>query len=126
MTITAYVDEILRIANHFFSKYRIQSFDKDLRLTSNDLSNLSTIQHAIQIRFSHIKEMDGTGNSDNKIIKLVKEYINAHLQHQVTLAEAAGHVHFNPTYFSEYFKEKTGETFMQYITRIKIKERKPC
>ncbi|MBW7452544.1 response regulator [Paenibacillus sepulcri] len=124
MTITEYVDEILRITNHFFSKYRIQGFDKDLPITSNDLSNLSHIRHAIQIRFSYIKQIEGNEKGDHKIIKLVKEFINTHLQKQLTLAEVADYVHFNPTYFSEYFKEKSGETFIQYVTRIKIEKAK--
>ncbi|MBO7745735.1 response regulator [Paenibacillus sp. MWE-103] len=124
MTMTAYVDEIRRIANHFFSKHRIHGFDKDVLLTSNDVSNLSAIQHAIRIRFTLIKGVEEKETNNLKIIRLVKDYIKTHLQHPLTLAEVADYVHFNPTYFSEYFKEKSGETFIHYVTRMKIEQAK--
>lgn len=61
---------------------------------------------------------------DGKIIQLAKAYIDKHLQSSLTLTEVANHVHFNPTYFSEYFKDKCGETFSQYVLRIKMEKAK--
>ncbi|WP_339319175.1 response regulator [Paenibacillus sp. FSL R10-2734] len=124
ITFTGYVDEIVRITSFFFSKHRIVGFDKELRFSSNDLCNLSNLQHAVKIRMAHIREQGEDINSDSVIIKKVKEHINEHLQDQLTLTGVAEFVHFNPTYFSEYFKEKSGETFIQYVTRVKIEKAK--
>ncbi|ANS74675.1 hypothetical protein AWM70_08815 [Paenibacillus yonginensis] len=124
MTITQYVDEVVRIVNYFFGRYRLYGFDKDIRISSNDLSNLSNIRHAIHLRFTYVRDFGPNELSDNKTIKLAKEYIADHLYDSLTLAEVADYVHFNPTYFSEYFKEKSGETFIQYVTRMKIEKAK--
>jgi two-component system response regulator YesN len=117
-----YVDEVIRIANQFFAQNGIHAFDKDLSLSSNDVSNLANIQHAIHLRLSHMRERINV--EEDKIIKLAKEYIEAHMEHPLSLHEVANVVHFNPTYFSEYFKEKSGETFSQYVTRTKIEKAK--
>jgi Response regulator containing CheY-like receiver domain and AraC-type DNA-binding domain len=124
MPLTQYVDEIIRISNHFFSKYRLFGFDKELNMSSNDLSNLANIRHAIHLRFTYMKESETEMKGGNKTIKLAKAYIESHLHQSLTLAEVAEFVHFNPTYFSEYFKEKSGETFMQFVTRMKIEKAK--
>jgi len=124
MAMTEYVDEIVRIASHFFSKYRVYGFARDVRFSSNDLSNFANVLHAIRIRLAQVKEAEEAGKSGNKIIRLAKDYINSHLQRPLTLAEVADYVHFNPTYFSEYFKEKSGETFMGYVTRMKLEKAK--
>jgi two-component system response regulator YesN len=123
LTKAEYVDEVLRIANCFFGKYRMYGFDKDLALSTNDVSNLEHIRHAIAVRLAYLKEREGA-EKNNKIIQMAKAYIESHIDRQLTLAEVAGHVHFNPTYFSEYFKEKCGETFIQYVTRVKIEKAK--
>ena len=60
----------------------------------------------------------------NKIIRMAKDYIEQHLDDGPSLIDVANHVHFNPTYFSEYFKEKCGETFSQYVMRVKIEKAK--
>ncbi|WP_274652045.1 response regulator transcription factor [Paenibacillus humicola] len=117
------VDEIVRVAANFFGKNRLPGFEKEISLSSNDLSNLETVKHAIRIRLAHLKAI-GEAEDGNKIVKKVKAFIDQNIQHQLTLAEAAEQVHFNPTYFSEYFKEKSGETFMQYVTRVKIEKAK--
>ncbi|WP_371374635.1 response regulator [Sporomusa aerivorans] len=43
---------------------------------------------------------------------------------QVTLAEAAKHVHMNPSYLSQLFKQQTGTNFIEYITRLRLREAK--
>ena len=44
-------------------------------------------------------------------IRLAIEYMKKHYADKITLDEVASHSGFNPTYFSEKFKEKTGKNF---------------
>jgi len=123
MTIQEYVDEVVRIANSFFAKHRIHGFGKDVALSANEMSNLANVEHAILIRVSYLR--DELQPANDKTIASAKAYIDRHLEnHALTLTEVANHVHFNPTYFSEYFKEKCGETFSQYVLRRKIEKAK--
>ncbi|GGG27009.1 response regulator transcription factor [Paenibacillus abyssi] len=123
ITMKEYVDEIIRITNRFFTKNRIHGFDKEVAMSSNEISNLANLQHAIQIRLAYLRDEIHAGN--DKIIAMAKEYIDRHLErHALSLTEVANHVHFNPTYFSEYFKVRCGETFSQYVMRRKIEKAK--
>ncbi|MFS0724297.1 helix-turn-helix domain-containing protein [Paenibacillus sp. 1P07SE] len=54
------------------------------------------------------------------IIAEVKEYVNAHYNEQITLAELSARFFISPYYLSQFFKQKTGETYVNYLTRIRI------
>ncbi|WP_245948094.1 response regulator transcription factor [Paenibacillus sambharensis] len=43
-------------------------------------------------------------------------------QSPLTMAEAAASVHLNPSYFCKLFKQKTGRTFTDYMTEMKVAE----
>jgi two-component system, response regulator YesN len=51
-------------------------------------------------------------------------YVSLHLDQKIGLDEVAGHLHLNSSYFSRLFKRETGETFIEYITRIKMERAK--
>ncbi|MWV43386.1 response regulator [Paenibacillus sp. HJL G12] len=52
------------------------------------------------------------------------QYVDEHLQESVSLRETAEHLHMNASYFSVHFKEQTGLTFSDYITRSRIQRAK--
>ncbi|KYG35265.1 response regulator transcription factor [Alkalihalobacillus trypoxylicola] len=53
-------------------------------------------------------------------ITIVKEWVRNHLGDNITIEKLARQVYMNPTYFCEYFKAQTGETALDYITRMRI------
>ncbi len=57
-------------------------------------------------------------------VEQVLKYIESLPPGQVTLAEAAKHVHMNPSYLSQLFKQQTGTNFIDYVTQIRLKEAK--
>ncbi|MCR8658819.1 AraC family transcriptional regulator [Paenibacillus endoradicis] len=48
------------------------------------------------------------------------QYIEKNYERELSLEETAEHVHLNPYYFSKVFKQQTGETFIDYVTNIRI------
>jgi len=52
------------------------------------------------------------------------QYINDNYKNILTLESAASVAFLSPTHFSRLFKEQTGESFIQYITRRRIAEAK--
>lgn len=58
------------------------------------------------------------------MIDAALSYIARNYQRELLLEEVAEHVHLNPYYFSKVFKQQTGETFIDYITRIRIEKAK--
>lgn len=55
-------------------------------------------------------------------ITMAKNWIAKNLHQNITIQKIASQVYMNPTYFCEYFKAQTGETVLDYVTRIRIEE----
>lgn len=61
--------------------------------------------------------------SNEYVIKAV-QYIDGHISNVLTIKEVAQQVHLNPSYFSVLFKEEAGLTFIDYVTRLRMKKAK--
>lgn len=61
---------------------------------------------------------------DTRPIRISKKYIQEHYMNSITLEEVSGIAGFNPTYFSSIFKKETGDTFLEYLTRIRMEKAK--
>lgn len=49
-----------------------------------------------------------------------KEYIQEHYSHDCSLEDVARYVNLVPSYFSRLFKIESGETFLEYLTQIRM------
>jgi len=58
-----------------------------------------------------------------EIVKAQK-YVQVHLDKKISLEEVADHLHLNPAYFSRLYKKETQESFITYVTRIKMEKAK--
>ncbi|CAH1199073.1 helix-turn-helix domain-containing protein [Paenibacillus sp. JJ-223] len=54
------------------------------------------------------------------MITEMQEYIAEHYNQPLGLAELAARFYMNPYYLSQFFKQKTGETYLNFLTRIRI------
>jgi YesN/AraC family two-component response regulator len=57
-------------------------------------------------------------------IENVIKYINEHYNENLTLQKLSEVVYMHPTYLSKLFKEKTGETFLEYLTKVRVDKAK--
>ncbi|MCK0473204.1 helix-turn-helix domain-containing protein [Halalkalibacter sp. APA_J-10(15)] len=60
--------------------------------------------------------------SGNEEIIKAKKYVYSHFNNKITLKDMSSHLHLNPSYFSRLFKQETGETFIEFVTRIKMEK----
>lgn len=58
----------------------------------------------------------------NDIMKKALEFIDSHYKDFVTLETVSAHVSMNPGYFSTYFKNQTGEKFIDYLVKLRIEK----
>ncbi|MBK8049377.1 MAG: response regulator [Anaerolineales bacterium] len=55
------------------------------------------------------------------VVQRATEYIDLHYTDPaLSLSEVATHVHLSPSHFSNVFSNETGETFKEYLTRVRI------
>lgn len=65
--------------------------------------------------------VDGAaGPSVRDEVRRALRYIHLHYRESISLAEAAAQLHLSPGYFSEKFKDWTGETFSAYVQRLRV------
>lgn len=57
--------------------------------------------------------------NDERILTIVR-YINDHIHEDISLADLAKLVHFNPNYFVKYFKRITGKPPMEFMLNSRI------
>jgi len=55
-------------------------------------------------------------------VERVKDWIRLHLSESLTIQAIAAQIPMNPTYFSEWFKAHTGETVLDFVTRLRMEE----
>ncbi len=68
----------------------------------------------------NIKNQLKTKHSVQKAIN----YIREHCQEEISLTTVAEYVRLNPTYFSRFFKEETGCSFVEYLKKLRIEKAK--
>lgn len=59
-----------------------------------------------------------------RVLDRAKAYIQEHYRRDISMEQAAEHVNLSPYYFSKLFKEQTGETFIDYVTGLRIERAK--
>ncbi len=63
-------------------------------------------------------------NHKDGIIAGAKAYINSHIHQKIPAEEVAAEVNLSPSYFTVYFKAKTGINFRNYVLNMKMEEAK--
>ena len=61
---------------------------------------------------------------DGSIIRKAKQYIDEYYSERITLEKLSQFVFVHPIYLSKLFKDKTGENFIDYLTRVRIENSK--
>ncbi len=95
-----------------------QGFDSMLELMSilHDLSTSRNMRMLSDASFNNIE----TNNYNSRRIEKTMEHINKNFDKQVTLKEVAKLVNMTEVSFSRFFKQRTGNTFIDSITDVRL------
>ncbi|RTE06673.1 response regulator [Paenibacillus whitsoniae] len=58
------------------------------------------------------------------VIAEIKDYVAAHYSESISLAELSARFFLNPYYLSQLFKQKTGDTYLNYLAQIRVNKSK--
>jgi two-component system response regulator YesN len=92
----------------------------------NELHSLDQIKAWIINLFAdYINEIKSSSKyKKDPIIEKAKAYISQNIFKKLKADEVAAHVNLSENYFTVYFKEKTHENFLNYITNLKMEHAK--
>lgn len=62
--------------------------------------------------------------SGEKAIEVALHYIKEHFYEELSLERIASVVFLNPAYFSQLFKQKTGQGYKDYVTSLRLEQAK--
>ena len=68
-------------------------------------------------------EVSTVDTNAHKLAQAV-HYIDGHYHKDISRDDVAAHIHLNPCYFSQFFKQQMGESFVEYLRRIRIERAK--
>lgn len=85
-------------------------------------------------RVQHIHDVPLTANTEQisslvtekrqSMIEQVEAFLHENYHRDLSLEEVAESVHLTPHYFSKLFKKQTGQTFIDYVTTLRIEKAK--
>lgn len=93
------------------------------------LYNMPNLNHLTQYLTEQIEiymeeYRKSRANEDSRPVREAMQYIQAHYSEKIQLEELAARFYFTPSYFSELFKKKTGKTFTDYLTEVRMNNAK--
>jgi two-component system response regulator YesN len=59
-----------------------------------------------------------------RIVETARQYIDKHYSEELTLHKVADVIHISPNYFSSLFSSETGQSFLEYVTSLRIEKAK--
>ena len=100
-----------------------------LEMNEKLISSILLAKDETEISFKLYENMDifteslfFLSDKNNSMIREAVEYIASHYDQEITLAEVAEQTHLNPSYLSTLFRQVTGQTFKEYLNRVRIQE----
>lgn len=102
-----------------------------LKFTEHDIfhqietaPSLSILEKELFASLNHLVEtvLSGLPDKDDHIIEKAKRYIEENYNDYITLEDIAAHVYLNKSYFSTFFKKKTGLTYRDYLQNYRIQK----
>ncbi|SDO12300.1 response regulator transcription factor [Alkalicoccus daliensis] len=70
------------------------------------------------------QRLDQLEDIHHNVIKATLQYLEENYQNDITLESAARQAHLTPSYLSKIVKERTGVTFIDHLTRLRISKAK--
>ncbi|MBE1442048.1 response regulator transcription factor [Paenibacillus sp. OAS669] len=112
----------LQSLQYFRSTYEVDVLHKEIL----EIDSLFELEQWLVEHFQSVIALAVDIGDQRKRSEVVQacHYVSLHLDKRISLEEVADHLFLNSSYFSRLFKKETGETFIEYVTRMKMNRAK--
>lgn len=112
--------------SYFFDKTNLDRLKNAAELLENECAingncQSQLLQYVINfiLRDNGSYQIASAQSHSQEIMKAII-YLEMHFKENITLEDLANEVGYNPSYFSEFFKKVTGETYIERLTKLRI------
>ncbi|CAM4239843.1 response regulator [Paenibacillus typhae] len=92
---------------------------------SHDFSSVpQVVKRMREASASQAFELEPVKGSGEKAVEVALHYIREHYAEDLSLERMASVVFLNPAYFSQLFKQKTGQGYKEYVTSLRLEQAK--
>ncbi len=90
------------------------------------LESVIEIEEWFQNQFKLLSQSIGVNkcNCGSELIKEAMRYIRNEYMNNITLGDVAEHINLSRIYFSQLFKQKTGERYIDFLNKVRIEKSK--
>ncbi|OXM83308.1 response regulator transcription factor [Paenibacillus rigui] len=88
--------------------------------------NRSDLEKFMEAKIQRIRQQKqpAIGQKHKMAVEFMVQYIHEHYARDITLDELAGQLFISKNYLNQLFKKVTGETFMNYVIRVRLEKAK--
>lgn len=92
----------------------------------SEMTNLSRIEEWLgaQLRTLRRTQVPPIQEKHRKAVQFMIEYVHKHYAEDITLEQLASQLYISKNYLNQLFKKVTGETFTNYVIRVRIEKAK--
>ena len=116
--------ELLDEMNRFFLRYKMK-IDTELwaqfAAKINQAENLDDFIDCVE---EYIHRLNASEYVNLMYVRKAKEYLKNHLEKATSVEEMASRLNISNAHFSRVFKDTCGESYMEYVQRIRMEEAK--
>lgn len=120
------------IMNHLWRRYKDETLDVDLVNISRYCSFITCVNivgDSLKLFCeSFVKQSDlmygNVVREESDMIEQVKKYIQKHYMNDISISQIADHFELTANYLSTIFHRKTGDKFIDYLTRVRMEAAK--
>lgn len=106
----------------------IKIFNRDIDISKeiNQCKTLGEVKEWVKELYRGCNAFIQDRSTPNKLymIKILKYVDENYHEKDLSMTTVCDHVHLSVSYFSSIFKKETGQTFIQYLTQIRLKNAK--
>lgn len=112
-------EEVKKILRGFVSNYYNKDSKEAIRLNVYYYQLLYLLCTDFLFRKKDVGRLHG--NEDENRLHKIMSYINDNYYNVITLEELSKETYFSAAYLSKYIKKKTGENFVNVLTKVRLK-----
>lgn len=100
--------------------------EDQLNIPIDSFKNIQQFKEWISHKFRKIIEyhMDQQKGNTKSLVSDIRDYIDEKYIEEISLVSVASHFNYNSSYLCKTFKEKTGVSFWEYVSKIRIEKSK--